>query len=253
MEEPPERPAGDPAPASPRFPDTRWSLVSDVKRGGDARERALADLCRVYWFPIYAFARGKGCDSHLAEDLTQELFVKFLSHDSFADADPQRGKMRTYLLTSMSRLMASDARRRTMAKRAPERTAISIERDLAEHMLGGDSHSQSLSPEDDFDRRWAEAILREVEKRLAEEHAARGKAEQFDLLKPYLLPGAGDGGYPGIAEKLGLSDGALKVAMFRLRQRFKTLVREEVEQTVTASEDADEELRHLYASLAKGR
>ena len=248
MEEPTERTGG--SPASPRFPDTRWSLVSDVKRGGDARERALADLCRVYWFPIYAFARGKGCDSHLAEDLTQELFVKFLSHDSFADANPDLGKMRTFLLTSMSRLMASDARRRTMAKRAPERSAISIERDLAEHMLGGDSHS--LSPEDDFDRRWAEAILREVEKRLAEEHAARDKSEQFDVLKPYLLPGAGDDGYPGIAEQLGISDGALKVAVFRLRQRFKTLIREEVEQTVTASEDADEELRHLYASLAKG-
>jgi RNA polymerase sigma-70 factor (ECF subfamily) len=236
---------------APRFPDTRWSLVSDVQHGGAARERALADLCRVYWFPIYAFARARGCDSHMAEDLTQDLFLKFLSHDSFAAANRERGRMRTFLLTSMSRLMASDARRRTMAKRNPERTAISIERDLAEGMLGAESGS--LSPEDDFDRRWAEAILREVEKRLAEEHATRGKSEQFEALKPYLLPGAGDEGYPGIAERLGISDGALKVAVFRLRQRFKTLIREEVEQTVTASEDADEELRHLYASLAKGR
>ena len=131
------------------------------------------------------------------------MFAKFLSHDSFADADPGRGKMRTFLLTSMSRLMASDARRRTMAKRAPERTAISIERDLAEEMLG--TEVGSLAPEDAFDRRWAEAILREVESRLAEEHAARGKAKQFDALKPYLLPGAGEEGYPGLADQLGMS------------------------------------------------
>ncbi len=246
MEEPPPSPTGA---ASPRFPDTRWSLVSELRRGGDARERALSDLCRVYWFPIYAFARGKGCDQHLAEDLTQDLFAKFLSHDSFAAADPGRGKMRTFLLTAMSRLMASDARRRGVAKRAPERTAISIERDLAEEML--QSGAAELSPEEDFDRRWGEAILREVESKLAGEHERRGKAAQFAALKPYLLPGAGDEGYAGEAASLGMSEGAVKVAVFRLRQRFRTLMREEVEQTLTAEEDVDDELRHLYAALAR--
>lgn len=245
MEEEPEKRSG----GSPRFPETRWSLVSDVRHGGEARERALADLCRVYWFPIYAFARGRGCDVHLAEDLTQELFLKFLKHDSFAAADRGRGRMRTFLLTSMSRLMASDARRRTTSKRAPEMGALSIERDLAEEMLSG--RTSDLTPEEDFDRTWAEAILREVEKRLEAEHEARGKAEQFTVLKAYILPISGNEGYPGVAGRLGLSEGAVNVAIFRLRQRFRLLMREEVEQTLSDTEDTDEELRHLYAALGR--
>jgi RNA polymerase sigma factor (sigma-70 family) len=235
----------------PRFPDTRWSLVSDVQHGGEARERALADLCRIYWFPIYAFARRRGCNKNLAEDLTQDLFLKFLKHDSFASADRDRGRMRTFLLTSMSRLMASDARRRAVSKRAPEMAALSFERDLAEGMLG--AQTSDLSPEEDFDRRWAEAILREVEQRLAAEHAARAKSEQFEVLKTYLLPTSGDDGYPGVAARLGLSEGAVNVAVFRLRQRFRALMREEVEQTLGDAEDTDEELRHLYAAMGRAR
>jgi RNA polymerase sigma-70 factor (ECF subfamily) len=220
-----------------------------VQHGGEARERALEDLCRIYWLPIYAFARRRGCDKNLAEDLTQDLFLKFLKHDSFASADRGRGRMRTFLLTSMSRLMSSDARRRTMSKRAPEMVALSFEQDLAEGMLG--AQASGLSPEEDFDRLWAEAILREVEKRLAAEHAARGKAEQFEVLKAYLLPISGGDGYPGVAAQLGLSEGAVNVAVFRLRQRFRTLMREEVEQTLSDAEDADEELRHLYVALGR--
>ena len=237
--------------ASPRFPDTRWSLVSDLKRGGaDQRERALSDLCRIYWFPIYAFARGKGCDSHLAEDLTQELFLKFLTHDSFSTADRARGKMRTFLLTSMTRLMASDARRRSVAKRAPERGALSIERDFAEGLLASSNSTAGSVPEQEYDRRWAQAILAEVEKRLADEYSKRGKAELFEQLKPLLLPVAGDSDYADIATRLGMSVGAIKVAVFRLRKRFKMLMRDEVEHTVTDREDAEEELRYLYSALA---
>ena len=247
MEDEPE--SASASAGSPRFPDTRWSLVSDVRHGGEVRERALADLCRVYWFPIYAFARGRGCDSHLAEDLTQELFMKFLKHDSFAAADRSRGRMRTFLLTSMSRLMASDARRRTASKRAPELKALSIERDLAEEMLSG--RTSNLTPEEDFDRTWAEAILREVEKRLEAEHAARGKSEQFAVLKTYLLPISGNEGYPGVAERLDMSEGAVNVAIFRLRKRFQQLMRKEVEQTLSDVEDTDEELRHLYSALGR--
>jgi len=234
----------------PRFPDTRWSLVSDIRKGSEGeRERALSDLCRIYWFPIYAFARSKGCEVHLAEDLTQELFLKFVSRESFANADKSRGRMRTYLLTTLNNLIVDNIRRRTVAKRSPGNSAVSIERDIAEGMLA--DRRKSHAPEEEFDRHWAEAILREVELRLAAEFTARGKGDQFHALKPFLLPTSSEDGYAEIAEELEMAEGTVKVAVFRLRKRFKTLMREEIENTITEGENADDELRYLYSALAR--
>jgi RNA polymerase sigma factor (sigma-70 family) len=235
---------------SGRFPDTRWSLISAVRDGNShMRERALADLCRIYWIPIYAFARRRGCDIPLAEDLTQDLFVKFLSRNSFEGAKRDLGRLRTYLLTSMTRLMASDACRNSAKKRNPQEQPLSIERDFAEGIISA-TPAGSAQPEEDFDRHWAQAMLREVESRLEKEYSARSNQAQFNVLKKYLLAIPRQGGYGECATDLGISEGAIKVAVFRMRKRFKALLRDEVAQTVTDHESVEDELKHLQSSLA---
>lgn len=230
-----------------RFPETRWSLISELRGGADkARERALADLCRIYWFPIFSFARRRGCDVCLAEDLTQDLFVKFLSHEAFAAADRERGRLRSYLLTSMSRLMASHVRHNSAAKRAPGWRAMSFERDFPEGLPAEESGGEA-----EFDRAWAQALLREVEMRLGHEYRARGKEKQFAILKKFLVAPPPEDGYGETSAALGLSNGATKVAVFRMRKRFKALLLDEIKQTVTDHESVEDELRHLHAALAK--
>lgn len=245
--------AGDGLRRDVRFPDTRWSLIADARDSDEgARQRALSELCRLYWYPVYAFARSRGCSPHHAEDMTQNLFLKFLRHESFGSADPDRGKLRTYLLTAMSRLLANEARRAGAAKRSAEQMAVLIERDDAEARLEVESSwTSSVTPDCQFDRRWAEAILREVEERLAREHEAAGKAGLFAALKQYI---PGDTGGPGYAETgaaLGMTEGAVKVAVHRLRKRFKMVLREEIAQTVNDPELVDEELQHLRAALVR--
>jgi len=234
-----------------RFPDTRWSLISDARAtDAGARQRAVSELCRLYWYPVYAFARSRGCDPHQAEDRTQDLFLKFLRHDSFRGADQEKGKLRTYLLTAMSRLLTNEARRAKAAKRFPEQLAVPIERNGAEERLEGESAwTASATPAQQFDRRWAESILREVEMRLLREHEAAGKGELFAALKQFVPGGGGGKSYAEIGATLGISEGAVKVAVHRLRKRFKMVLHDEIEQTVNDPALVEEELRDLRAAL----
>jgi RNA polymerase sigma-70 factor (ECF subfamily) len=235
-----------------RFPDTRWSLISGARAADDeARERALSELCRLYWFPVYAFARSRGCSPHQAEDLTQDLFLKFLSNDSFRSATREKGKLRTYLLTAMTNVMANDARRSNAAKRAPEKLAVPIERESAEGRLAREgAWTRTVTPDQQFDRRWAEAVLRQVERRIELEQEKAGKGELFEALKRFLAGTGGGADYAQVAGALGMSEGAVKVAVHRLRKRFKLVLRDEIAQTVADPDEVDEELRHLYAALS---
>ena len=243
---------GRPQSNDPRFPDTRWTLISDVNSGhAESRDRALSELCRVYWFPLYAFARGKGCDPALSEDLTQDLFARLLTNHSFESARKDRGRLRNFLLTAMNRTMANDARRRSALKRIPESCAVSIERNAAEERLEPGLASAELTPEEEFDRRWAQALLKEVERQLRAEFESKGQEKQFNVLSAYLLPGAVEGGYERPAAELEMSTGAVKVAVFRLRKRFKALLRAEILQTVTEHSSVEDELAHLFAALSK--
>jgi len=235
-----------------RFPETRWSLISSARATDDGtRQRAISELCRLYWYPVYGFARSRGCSPHQAEDMTQELFLKFLRQESFGGADRDKGRLRTYLLTSMSRVLANEARRVSAAKRGPEQFAVPIERDGAEMRLERESAWIAVAtPAQQFDRRWAEAILREVEVRLAREHETAGKGELFAALKQYIPGDGGAKSYAETAMALGMSEGAVKVAVHRLRKRFKMVLRDEIEQTVADPSMVDEELRDLRAALA---
>ncbi|MEZ5300497.1 MAG: sigma factor [Verrucomicrobiales bacterium] len=235
-----------------QFPETRWSLIAAARDADTAAQgRALAELCRVYWYPLYSFARSRGRSPEDAEDLTQDLFRKLLANDSFGEADRERGRLRTFLLTAFTRLMASDFRRRTAAKRAPEIAAVEIDADLAEQRFQNEA-AAGLDPEQLYAKHWAQAVLREVEARLEGEFAGAGKAAFFAALKPMLAGESADGGYAQVAADHGMTEGAVKVAAFRLRQRFKIMLREEIAHTVDREEQIEDELRHLYQALAAG-
>jgi RNA polymerase sigma-70 factor (ECF subfamily) len=233
------------------FPLTRWDLISAVRGSdGDARSRALAELCDLYWYPVYCYARKRGYRAPEAEDFTQELFYRLLKGDRFASMDRGLGSVRSYLLTCVSRLFAEDWR-----KRRPESLpdTVRIDAALAERRYQNEPHTDE-SPEKLFDRRWALALLQEVETRLGHEYAGRGKGEAFQALKPFISgKRRGDGdSYAEVARMLGTTEGNVKVQVNRMRDRFRELVRSEVAGTLSTRADVDSELRHLYSALSGG-
>ena len=249
----PPRETGKSSDSSGLFPHTRWTLISDVRQESDLelKERALSELCRIYWYPIYVFLRKKGCSPEDSEDLTQELFARMLRNEAFAAADQDRGRLRTYLLTSASRLIAEQWRRDTAKKRGGQTIVLSIEAELSEEHYQNEPATE-ISPETLFDKRWALALLKEVELRLQKDYEKRGKGELFHALSPFLAgksPKDDSVSYAEIARTLGMSVPALKLKMHRMREKFRETVREEIAATLTNSEDLEEEMQHLYAAL----
>ncbi len=232
------------------FPLTRWELVADVNRvESSVRERATAELCRIYWYPLYAFVRRKGYSAPDAEDVTQELFARLIGKAALGAANKDRGKLRTYLLTAINRLLTEQWRRQKAQKRGGDVTILSIEAEEAEKRYANEPRTEE-SPETIFDRRWAYALLGEVEKRLEQDYRKRGKEDLFRALKSRLGNESDDAiPYAEIAEQLGMKPSNIKVQMHRLRERFRQFVRQEVKETVSQESDADEELQHLFAAL----
>lgn len=179
------------------FPHTRWTLIANVQQeeDSDVKQRALAELCRIYWYPIYIFLRKKGKTKEDAEDLTQGLFARMLQHESFSAASQELGRLRSYLLKAASAMMAEDWRRATAQKRGGTDVLLSIEVEMAEKRFQNEP-STSISPEKLFDKNWALVLLKEVEERLREDYERRGKADLFEALRPYIAGKNSDTG-PG--------------------------------------------------------
>jgi RNA polymerase sigma-70 factor (ECF subfamily) len=241
-----------PGPDGGRFHTTRWSLVLHAggKQAGEERQAAdaLADLCRSYWYPLYAFLRREGRDAHTAADLTQAFFAQLLSGDALAKADPARGRFRSFLLASLKHFAANERRRDRAEKRGGGQTPLSF--DLAE----GEQRyrlepADASTPERVFERRWAMTVIDRAMARLGEESAAAGKESLFAELKGSLA-GDDERSQQELADRLGMTAGAVKVAVHRLRKRCRELLREEVAGTVADSEEIDDEIHRLMASLA---
>ena len=235
-----------------RFPTTRWSVV--VCAGGSRSPeagRALSSLCENYWFPLYAFVRRAGYSAHDAQDLTQEFFARLLSRDSLASADQQRGRFRSFLLGAMKHFLANDRRHQTAQKRGGHRLVIPLDFRSGEDRYQRIVPIDRLTPERLYEKRWALALLDLVLNRLREESRAGGKLQQFDILKQCLAGGDAKTAYAEIGEQLGMSEGAVKVAVHRLRRRYRKLLREEIAQTVDGPESLEDELRDLLAALGR--
>ena len=234
---------------SPLFATTHWSVVLAAGATPDAgRREALATLCRSYWFPLYAHVRRRGHDSESARDLTQGFFEKLLSGRGVELADPQRGRFRTFLLGALDHFLHNTHRDANTLKRGGGREFVSLDALDAEQRLRL-APADERSPDREFDRRWASATLDRARGRLGDEFLLAGKAELFERLLPALL-GETDGlPYAQLAAQLNLTVVAVKVTLYRLRQRYGEILREEVAHTLANPADAESELRHLIAAL----
>jgi len=233
----------------PAFVTTHWSVVLTAASHDTTQSRiALEQLCRVYWYPLYAYVRRRGYNPHDAQDLTQEFFARLLEHNWLARADQARGRFRTFLLIAMERFLANEWDKARAQKRGGGLPTLPLQFDTAETRYGAEP-VDTRTPEQAFERRWAVTLLDEVLRRLETEQQAEGKAAQFAALKPCLVGSRESQPYEQIAEATGLSESAVKVTVHRLRLRYRELLRAEIANTVASAEDVDIEMRHLFNVL----
>jgi len=229
------------------FATTHWSVVLSARDQDSQRSvAALEALCRAYWPPLYAYVRRRGYSPADAEDLTQAFFAWLLERDWLERADQQRGRFRSFLLTSINNFLANEWDKARTQKRGGGQV-ISLPGDEMEMLCAGTGH---FTPEQSFEWRWALTLLDQVMNRLSAEFARDGKAELFEALKPCLLGERTAQPYAALASQLAMSEGSVKVAVHRLRQRYRQLLRDEIANTVTQPQEIEEELRHLFAVLA---
>ena len=236
--------------ATRTFPNTRWSVVLAARRQTSPESAAaLETICRAYWYPLYAFVRRSGQSPHDAQDLIQEFFCRLLEKHWLDFANPEKGKLRTFLIVALKNFMRKEWRRASAQKRGSGQTLIPLDTVLAENRLAAEIAVSP--PEQTFDQQWALTLLDLTVNRLRAEFVAAGRPADFDALKTCLMAGRGAIQYAKIAGQLGLNEGAARVAVHRLRKRFREIYREEISQTLADGADLDGELRHLAAVLAQ--
>ena len=236
-------------PGPSQFPTTRWTLV--VAAGDPQRKEArsaLASLCENYWYPLYAYLRRRGYPTDQAQDLTQEFFVRLLEGRYLDRADPEKGRFRSFMLTSLKFFVADEGDRERARKRGGG-VLVPLEFSSGEERYQREpAHDET--PERIFERRWALSMLDRVVERLRNEFVHHGRAEHFERLKMFLL-GQSDAPYAAMAREMNTSEGALKVAIHRLRKRYRDLFRQEIADTVADPAEVESELRYLAAVLTR--
>ena len=213
-------------------------------------DAALETLCRAYWYPLYAYVRRLGHAPADAEDLTQEFFRRLLEKEWLLSADPGKGRFRTFLLVALKRFLANEWKRASRQKRGGAVPLLPLDTEVAEHRYLAEP-AAALPADRLFERRWALTLLERTMDRLRAEYGRAGKAAEFQELKRFLTADRSAIAYAQIAGELALTEGAARVAVHRLRRRFREVFREETAHTVAAAEDVDEELRYLLLALTE--
>jgi DNA-directed RNA polymerase specialized sigma24 family protein len=233
--------------ASPRFQTTRWTTVlaarNQAEEGG---QQAMALLCRAYWYPLYAFVRRNGRTPEDAQDLTQAFFARLLEKDFLLRVAPEKGRFRTFLLMALKRFLANEWHKSQAAKRGGKALHFSIDAEEAEERYAAEP-VDNFSPERLYERRWAYTLLDQTMNRLRSEYRESGREEAFEHLKEFLTA-ADESSFARLAPLIGRSEGSARVAVHRMRGRFRELFRQELAETVTP-EKVEEELRHLRTIL----
>jgi len=233
-----------------KFEPTSWSLVRLAMDGSGAEaEKATEELCQLYWFPLYAFARQSDHSPGDAEDLTQSFFANIFAKDLFRKADARRGKMRTFLLSAFRNWITDTERINHAAKRGGSATTLSLDLLNAEEWYA-DQRQASESAEAMYDRQWALTILDTAVSRLGERWQSRNKEDEFKVLRRFLTEDADAEVYANAAAELNSTANAVRVAVHRLRQRFSEILHDEVRQSIGDDSDADDELRYLLSALS---
>jgi RNA polymerase sigma-70 factor (ECF subfamily) len=232
------------------FVTTRWSVVMAAGQADSTdAQPALESLCATYWYPIYAYARRRGHSVEDAQDLTQAFFARLLERHWVSNADQHRGRFRTFLLTAMNRFMSDEWDKARAQKRGGGAGHIPLQLDSAETRYGCEP-ADDRTPEQYFERRWVLTLLENVLARLRGEYEQEGKGRVFAALSSTLPGGDESPRYAELATQAGLSEAAVKVAVHRLRKRYRHRLRTEIADTVAGHSDVDDELRHLFAVLA---
>ncbi len=233
-----------------QFPTTHWTLVMRVREGGPVQRAALEELCGLYWYPIYVFLRRRGFAQHDAEDLTQGFFAKMLGDETFAAAQSDKGRLRTFLLGALDRHVADQKRRQGALKRGAGWQILAFEELHAEerYRLEPLDHRD---PEWLFTRTWARLLLDGVRAKLQEQFSETGRAGVFEAVLPFLVMEEALPSYREVAAKLDSSETAVRLLVFRLRGRFRELLRDEVARTVGGPEDVEGEMDWIKSILAQ--
>jgi RNA polymerase sigma factor (sigma-70 family) len=244
---------GDDRTAAGQFPNTRWSIVrraSDGEADGETT-RALEDICAGYWLPIYAFIRRAGVRPAEAEELTQEFLMRMVQGEYLANAQRERGKLRTFLLACVKHFLSSHRRSANRLKRGGGQAPVSIDQAVAEFGYSAEP-ADELTPDALFERRWAKSLMNQVMESLAIQMEREGKRELYDALLPFTHLEAKSATIAEAAAKLGMNEAAVKMAISRLRQRLRDRLRETVAETLGPDDDLEEEMLHLRSLLTAG-
>ena len=235
-----------------RFATTHWSLVLAAgQRGSEAGEEALARLCSLYWYPVFAFVRRQGHSADEAQDLTQGFFTRIIEKGDLGDADRRRGRFRSFLLTACQHFLSNE-RDHARAQKRGGGNLISIDVAAAEGRYER-AMAHSETPERLYERQWCLTLLAGVLDGVREDYEAAGKGRVFDRLKAFLTAEEDTGTHAESARSLGMTEAAVKVAVHRLRRRYRDELRRRVADTVASAEDVEDEIRHLLATLGHSR
>jgi RNA polymerase sigma-70 factor (ECF subfamily) len=239
--------SGDAHHGAAAFTTTQWSVVLAARGPSPASEEALEKLCRTYWRPIYAFVRRQGTEPEEAKDLTQGFFALLLERRDFDTVRKEKGRLRSYLLTSLKHFLTNERNRAMAIKRGEGQRLISL--DELQDERAGFEPADTATADQIYERRWAMTVLNQVLARLEEEHRAAGKVQLFDRLQKSFTDEPDRSSQVEIAHELGMTENAVNQAFHRFRQRYRELLREEVAHTVAVAVDIEDELRHLIAVL----
>ena len=230
-----------------KFATTQWSQVLAARDPTDTEsQRALASLCEAYWYPLYAFVRSQGHDPDESRDLTQAYFAYLLEKNILKDVDPSAGRFRSFLLASLKHYVSNERRKQSALKRGGGTRTISLDTEDAEKRYGMEPVEQR-TPEQVYEHRWALTVLQRAVERLETEWAEGERRKQFEHLKSHLTGQEPRIPFREVASELGMTEVAVRGAMYRLRQRFGQLIRAEIAETVANPDEVDDEVRHLLA------
>ncbi|MEM9366443.1 MAG: sigma-70 family RNA polymerase sigma factor [Planctomycetota bacterium] len=233
-----------------RFDTTQWSLVARAgSRSTPAGRQAFGDLCQSYWVPLYAYLRIQGNDPDTAQDLVQSFFLRVIEKEVISQADAKRGRFRTFLLIALRNHVRNERARETTLKRGGVVPKISLSWDVAEDRFRG-QNAKDFSPEQLYEQQWVRDLLAKALRRVRDEYAFSGRLRLYEIIKPELVI-SGDGTSESLGRQLGMSAGAVRIAIHRLRAQFRRSVRLEIAATVGEDVNLDDEVEQLFAAFSK--
>lgn len=236
--------------ARPVFVTTHWSVVLSARdRGSPQSAAALEKLCRIYWYPLYAYIRRNGQSKENAEDLTQAFFARLLEKKSLDSAQQERGRFRSFLLVALKRFLVNEWEYTRAQKRGGGQIHMSLDTELAERKFQTEIAAAEIPPDRAFERRWALTLLDQTMSRLRTEFERAGKTSEFEKLKIFLTADKKEIPYSKIADELGMNENALRVTVHRLRKRYRELFREEIGHTLAEGESVEDELHYLLSVM----